>query len=752
MALSDDQSNEEVAVEKAKIVHQEIPIKNENCEKYEPQCLFLEGACPTKLTEKCSELRNRCYLMKRMNVALEVLVRALKGELKEKNGQCEKKLKEDCVHLASMSKELLWRCLNVEGTCQSLKKAAKEKCASLEIKVEKEVEKVENDSCYALLEECHFYGPNCKEDEKIKNKCNELRTHCEDEHDIMYIPPEGPFIPIYPRVSIIEKVGLKELYEEMAKKGILIERIPFSVEDLILFLSQEKDGKFDQGKCEEAFKNCEYFRQLTRHSNYNCSKDKCDDFNRELTRRREFLKKFINDNYLFNKENKVSQSANIKSWHKLASEYISEQCSNLESECFYLEARRNNSEESKACQNVFAACYKRGVDAAAYERLENKMRGVLNIFNTQDHECEKKLVDVCQTLKNKNHDLLALCLHPKETCQLLNWDIQEKSSQLRNILEFTRDYPHKEDCIKFQSKCNVLKQDSSLLSEPCHTLKKNCRHLEELGEIQTILLNEKRNLKDVDNCTAELDKQCNHWSRKVHKQFSLSCALQSDSCERMTFNIYRYCENLKRNLNQSNIVNTLKDAKNKMDELRKLCPTWLPYCDTLLPNCAEEINQEYLNISLCKEIQKYCQPYQEREALENKMMYEFQGSLKNEDECMFKLKSYCTQGGQMNNNSLVSLCKDTSNSNRNNDTFGKGLCTILIDQVKKSCKILSTELEQEKKEFSNRIFAYNKLKKEVTKSTNIILTFIKPNNTTNQINSAPTMIVEYLNLIHLSLD
>ncbi|KAG5438864.1 hypothetical protein PCK2_000911, partial [Pneumocystis canis] len=249
-------------------VLKERPIKNENCEKYEHQCLFLEGACQSDLTEKCSELRNRCYSMKRMNVAREVLVRALKGELKDKDNQCKEKLKEHCVHLASMSRELLWRCLNVEETCENLVNVTKKKCASLKTKVEK-VENVEKDKCHSLLEECHFYGANCQ-GEDIQNKCNELKTQCEDEYDIMYTPPEGPFIPIYPRVSIIEKVGLKELYQEMAKKGILIEKISFAIEDLILFLSQKEEGKFDETLCEKAFENCEYFKKLTRHLNYNC--------------------------------------------------------------------------------------------------------------------------------------------------------------------------------------------------------------------------------------------------------------------------------------------------------------------------------------------------------------------------------------------------------------------------------------------------------------------------------------------------
>nr|QJX19859.1 large surface protein PCAN_A1.4.3 [Pneumocystis canis] len=713
----------------------EEPFTDENCEIYEQKCLFLEGACPNELTEKCSELRNRCYSMKRMNVAVEVLVRALKGELKEKNGQCEKKLKKHCVYLSSMSRELLWRCLNVEKTCENLVNVAKKKCASLEKELKKEDENVKNDSCHSLLEECHFYGPNCDK-KNIQNKCNELRIQCEDKHNIVYTPPEGPFIPIYPRVTIIEKVGLKELYQEMAKKGVLIEKLPLAMEDLGLFLSQKGNGEFDQGKCEEAFeKNCEYLKTLTRHLNYDCD-NKCNELKERLRQRRDSLKKLIRNNYLFNEKNQPSKGAEIKSWHELKLEYISEHCSNLESECFYLEARRKTSDESKACQNVFAACYKRGVDGATYETLESQMRGEFSSLTLDwSKKCQEKLIKVCEKVKTQNHDLLALCLYPEETCYILRSDIEEKSSQLMNILEFTRDYPEEDHCLELEPKCKVLEKDSSRLSEPCHTLKRNCYHLKELKEIQTILLDEKKDhFQTIDNCITELNQQCDRWSRKVHKPFGFSCALQSDSCERMTFNIYRYCHNLIRNINDSEIIDTLKGAKNEIEKLEELCPTWLPYCDQLSSTCPET-NQEYLNISLCQEIQKYCQPYQKRQALEDAVLYKFQGHLENESKCNFTLEQYCTQWKKSSNNSLVSLCKDTSDSNKNDTQVKKELCERLVDRVKKLCKKLPDKLKEEKEELTERVSTYEKLKNKTenaTKGTNVILTFTIKNNTTNK--------------------
>ncbi|KAG5439624.1 hypothetical protein PCANB_002201 [Pneumocystis canis] len=70
---------------KKKLEKAENSINSENCTEYEPQCHFLEGACINVLKEECSKLRNQCYGLKRDKVAKEVLLRALKGDLKEGN-------------------------------------------------------------------------------------------------------------------------------------------------------------------------------------------------------------------------------------------------------------------------------------------------------------------------------------------------------------------------------------------------------------------------------------------------------------------------------------------------------------------------------------------------------------------------------------------------------------------------------------------------------------------------------------------
>ncbi|KAG5436816.1 hypothetical protein PCANB_002204, partial [Pneumocystis canis] len=726
-----------------KDVLNEKPIKNENCEKHEPKCLFL-GACSDGVTEKCSELRNRCYLMKRMNVAVEVLVRALSGSLKEgKNKkaeeECKEKLEEHCPILGRMSQELMEKCLNPGEACKSLITEAENKCTSLKEKVKNELNDIKNDSCLLLLEQCYFYGPNCKKENQPE--CEELKTKCE-EHDIIYTPPEEPWIPIQPMPDITDKVGLEELYNEAAKSGLLIKGLHPSMENLMLYLSQKSgDGNFDKGECEKQKDNCEYLKKLSKDSSYDCAKDKCNQLQGKLQPKRDNLKERIQASNLFDGEGGDKDAKTIP-WHKLNSDIYGRNCAELQSNCFFLS--RYNNKLKTACDNVQAMCYKRGLHLAAYEVLEDQMRRELQDSRLQSHQCEEKLVTICQTLKNQSYHLLALCLYPKETCRILRSDIQMKVDELDDILDFARDYPEKHHCLELEPKCNVLKKDNSRLSEPCRTLEKNCRHLKELGEIESILLDEKKDhFQTIDNCTAELKQQCNHWSRKVYKPFSLSCALQKDSCERMSFNIYRYCHNLKWNIKESDIVKKLKEANSNMDQLRENCPIWAPYCDQLLPNCEDELDKDDPNISLCKEIQTYCQPYQERQTLEDAVLYEFRGSLNGTNTCNTTLEERCFTWTETGNNTFSSLCRKNStyDSKKDNDTVKKELCQRLVDRVKKLCKKLPDKLKKEQEELAKRIGVYNELKNKTenaTKGTNVILTFTIENNTTNETNSTPS--------------
>ncbi|KAG4300565.1 hypothetical protein PCK1_003176, partial [Pneumocystis canis] len=375
------------------------PFSETDCEKHEPQCLFLEGADPTNLKEPCSNLRTKCYELRRRRVRDKVLMRALKGELKEGgNENCKTALKEHCVKLAPMSPDLMQACLLVDGTCTQLAIQAQGKCTSLKKDVDEALPKLEkNDtqSCHSLLEKCHFYGPNCND--KEKPECEKLTSECE-KHDVEYMPPEGPFIPIDPTVTVLDKVGLDALYKEAAKEGVLIERLSeLTTENLLLFMYQKADGDFDDKTCKEAVKDdkCDYLKTLTgeKDDKYDCEA-KCDELNGKLTTNRDSLKNSIKGkHYLFGRNNNADSK--LLGWHEMQPTIVSDYCAELESQCFYLDRHSKSNELKIICQNVRAMCYKRGLNDVAYEELESQMRGYFVDYSGDDwlNKCQKNLTE-----------------------------------------------------------------------------------------------------------------------------------------------------------------------------------------------------------------------------------------------------------------------------------------------------------------------------------------------------------------------
>ncbi|KAG4303482.1 hypothetical protein PCK1_000446 [Pneumocystis canis] len=441
------------------------PFTETVCEKHEHECLFLEGADPDNLKDKCSKLRTKCYERKRQKVRDKVLMRALKGELKEGgNEDCEKALKGHCVKLGPMSTDLMQACLSVDnGTCQQLVNLAQTTCVPLKKDVDDALKKLEqNDkfdkqTCLPLLEECYFYSPNCKEDDKEKPECEKLKKQCE-EKDVEYMPPEGPFIPIDPTVTVLERVGLDMLYKEAAKEGVLIERLSeLTTDNLIFFLGQNNDGNFDVDECKtKVAKDCNYLKTLTGEKNNDKCEDKCTNLNGKLTNKHDSLKESIKKNYFFG-NNKDDADSKLLGWHEMQPDIITDDCEELESQCFYWD--RYDKKLKEACQNVRAMCYKRGLNDVAYEELESQMRGYFDYSGNIDDwskECQKNLTKICDKVKHQSVELLSLCIQPKETCVLLQRDIQDKTYQLTKPLTFLRDSPKKEECIELGTRCNLL--------------------------------------------------------------------------------------------------------------------------------------------------------------------------------------------------------------------------------------------------------------------------------------------------------
>ncbi|KTW26485.1 uncharacterized protein T551_03402, partial [Pneumocystis jirovecii RU7] len=530
---------------------------DDNCKENERQCLFLEGACPNELKEKCSELRNKCYQRKRDGVAEEVLLRALHGDL-ENTTECEKKIKNVCPKIGQESDELTMLCLDQQATCVSLVAKGKSKCSVLKQKVE-EALKEKNElrgKCLPLLEQCYFHRGNCKKDasqckpqnkdcEDYLPKCDELAKEC-GKKGVIYIHPGPDFDPTKPEPTVAEDIGLEELYKRAEEDGVFIGRQQVRDATALLALLVKKDntGNNDIGKkCNEILENkCKNSHEhealeklCAKNAANNIGKEKCKELEEDIKKTCNiFASKLIN-NHLFDPK---KGNNGIIGWGGLPTFLSNEDCTKLESYCFYFEKKCQDGE--KSCANVRAACYKRGLDARANKVLQENMRGMLHGSNKSWLEkFQQELVKVCKELKeNKenfpNDELFALCVQPAKAARLLTHDLRMKTIFLRQQLDKRRDFPTDKDCKELGRKCQDLGEDSKEITWPCHTLEQQCNRLGTTEILKQVLLDEhKDTLKDQESCVKYLKEKCNKWSRRGDDRFSFICVFQNATCKSM---------------------------------------------------------------------------------------------------------------------------------------------------------------------------------------------------------------------------
>ncbi|KAG4304255.1 hypothetical protein PORY_002436, partial [Pneumocystis oryctolagi] len=209
-------------------------LKDDECAKNERQCLFLEGADPTNLKDNCNKLRNDCYQRKRDGVAVEALLRALGDGSLQEESTCKPKLKKVCQELSGESDELAIHCLN-DNMCTSLVNSAKEKCTALKDAIKNEQD-ITNETCPSLLEQCYFYGPNCKEGSDKPN-CTLVEEKCSGQ-GVTFVPPDQPFIPTHRPTTLAQKIGLSALYKRAAQDGVHIASPPDQDLDFLALLKQ----------------------------------------------------------------------------------------------------------------------------------------------------------------------------------------------------------------------------------------------------------------------------------------------------------------------------------------------------------------------------------------------------------------------------------------------------------------------------------------------------------------------------------
>ncbi|KTW25833.1 uncharacterized protein T551_00911, partial [Pneumocystis jirovecii RU7] len=689
-----------------------------NCKKNEQDCLFLEEACLNDLKNKCNELRNTCYQKKRDETADEVLLRALSGNLKNDAG-CKKKLEEVCQELDDESDELMKRCLYQEKTCEDLLKKGENKCNTLKTEI-KTLNNKFQEKCRSLLEQCHFYEPSCKDE--YKPNCKELTTKCENAK-ITYIPPGLDFDPTKPKTTLAEKIDLKELYTEAIKKGVYIGRT--YAKDAITLLALSTLHLSDSGKvgerkkkCEEILKNnCKnpqehkILRDLCTNNSDITEEGKkiCNKLDERLAERTLIVSEKIN-RHLGNKANEII------SWYKLLTFLTEKECTRLQSDCFYL---KGQSQLEKLCNNLKAACYKKGLEAVANEVLQDKLRGKLHGSNeTWLETLQKDLVKVCEKMKGESDELFVLCINPIKTALTVSTDLRMRAVALREQLNDKRDYPTKEDCKELEKKCNVLGQDSSEIKWPCYTLSQHCNRLESIEYLENKLLEKKlEGLKNETICREKTKELCKLWIRRRNVKFSYACSTLEVTCKKINESLNSKCNALKEHMAIHDVV---KEAEKK----EEYCRFWTPYCEKFTPSCNELEKNKGKG---CKKLNEKCKLFFEKKKLEDKAIDEFKGSLSTNTDCEGTLEKYCVA---LNNatNGLETLCKS---NNSTKEKVRKETCKRLVERVQEKCPGLKKELEETKEVLVEKEKEYKDVKEkaeEAMKKASLVLSKAKIEN------------------------
>ncbi|KTW25514.1 uncharacterized protein T551_03713, partial [Pneumocystis jirovecii RU7] len=692
-------------------------LKDNDCKNNEQKCLFLEGACSDDLKEKCNDLRNKCYQKKRDEVAEKALLRALNGDLKDKD-LCKKKIENVCLLLGQESNELMQKCFDTESLCTSLVQTIKDKCASLKTEIGKvlttdgKLQKKEHSLLEKLLEKCHFHYESCKTENP---DCNNLKKKCKDA-GITYIPPGLKFDPTKPEATLAEKIGLEELYKEAARQGVVIQRaLERDIVDLLVFLSGS--NPFDDTQCQSVLNTkCSSIEYLTQglkdlcgnKSNYT---KKCKEFKEEFQETKDSLEVKFRSN-LFEKE--------IKLWGELPKFLTENDCVGLQSDCFYFEGQ---TDFEKICKNVKAACYKKGLDALANQALQDKMRGKFHNRNdTWFETLQKDLVKTCVDLKGESDELFVLCVKPTEGALTVLTDLHTRTNLLQGDLNERRDFPTRQDCEELLKKCQDLEQDSEEIKWPCRTLKHHCNRLEIAEQLEERLLEEKvKDLDKFDLCLENLGKRCHEWSKRGRTRFALACVAQNITCKILTKSVESKCTTLKARMKTNGVLDKAKEEKT----MEETCDSWTPYCSKFMSSCQSLIAGD----GKCKELNKECETFIKKKELELKVVDQLKGHLNTRKKCKGELDKYCTQWANASNG-LETLCTDTTNS-KNDTEVRKKLCEKLVEQVKSQCPELQKKLAETSKELEKKANEYEDIKKkakDAMEKANLVLSKAKVEN------------------------
>ncbi|KTW25448.1 hypothetical protein T552_03750, partial [Pneumocystis carinii B80] len=690
-------------------------IKDEECEKYEEKCILLEETNHGVIKKKCVELREGCYMFKRENMAEELLLRTFVGDIK-KNGECKGKMEKACLVLIQESDELMSFCLDPSGTCQALETKLKDVCKPLEEELKKD-ELAEK--CYERLEKCHFYKEACE-----NTKCEEDKTKCE-KNNITYKAPGSDSSPVKPKPSLLTRIGLEDVYKRAEKDGIFIGRQGVDLprrfggdllQDVLLVLSRYDQNKEPKKKCNKVLEKCNDFKYLNTELEKLCNNEKEGECEKMLNIKERCTKLKLNL-YLKGLSTKYDEKADsdLLFWRELPTLFTKGECTELESECFYLETTCKDNEIDKACQNVRVACYKMGQDRLLSTLFRKELKGELGhirYYSDDPKNCKKSVVEECAKLKDKRY--LSKCLYPKELCYLLSDDIFLQSKELGMLLDDQRDFPFEKDCLELKEKCDELKNHTYLNYEKCVTLKRRCEYFRVSERFRKVFLERKDDsLRTQKNCTKVLHEKCDALSRRRKNPFTVSCALQEETCEYMVGRTSQECRYLGINMENEKILEGIEKANENKNEtaLEELCTTWGRHCYQLVENCPEQLKEEGDKDQNCDKLEEKCRDTFKKLKLEEELSHLLKGSLSEEKKCKEALEKRCTEWKTAPNKTFETLL------DKCNDVTKKNVCKKLVDKVKERCPTLKADLEKAEKELKDKKDEYDNVKQAAKEST-----------------------------------
>ncbi|KAG5518808.1 hypothetical protein PMAC_002779 [Pneumocystis sp. 'macacae'] len=699
-------------------------ISDYNCTNYERHCVILDGICnSSSITSQCITLISKCYQNRRYEIAKDLLLRGLEGHLADFIN-CLPRLIEVCDELKVESDELMQKCFFSEPTCQELLQMTYKKCSELENIPKMLFDKhlITVDICRSMLNQCYFYGSNCHYE--VVRYCDELKVECENK-DFKYIPSTPPFNPLTQKTEFIKKVDLFQVYKEAEANGIVIQKTKEKdLNDVLAFLFHSVPDNMFEEKCKHELKyKCYYIKYISPLLEKICLDGRnfpkiCKELEARLKTRVLNLETKLKTLKFLNK------NSDFISWKNLPS-YLNFICSDLLSECFYLETYK--TELGKGCMNAKAACYKHGRFSAVNQLLEDKLSGKFQDLLINNKECHNLLRNACLAFENMSNELFSYCIFPRRTCLFLIDDVLARMRYLNNTLNNKRGFLEERDCVDFEARCNKLSIDFFELSRPCQILEDSCRYQRAISNLTNILMDENFDvLNNINNCTTYLKDECKKWFRKVDLRFIPLCARPNISCKEMIDNFYSYCVSFRTYLRDLEIV---KKAKNKMNA-ENICTFWQPFCYRLASKCGFSIKSSPLQTELCEDLHNKCRPFRERKGLEDALTYILKDNLKDKNKCNSALNKLCTAWEESGNNTFVSLCRKYFDNTQTDLDARLELCKKLISRLRNQCFDFKNKLMQKFDDLKKEEEKFQRIKEfseKTIKNFNSLLLILKDN-------------------------